>query len=50
MREHRDLSGPIEGAIDLAVDLGEHRVEDEVIQLLLVTDVAVQGAGNHAQT
>ena len=49
LRERRDLPGPVEGVIGLAVDLGQHAVEDEVVELLLAADVAVQRAGNHAQ-
>ena len=36
--------------IDVAVDLGQHPVEDEVVELLLVAHVAVQRRGNHSQT
>ena len=33
----------------MAVDLGQDAVEDEVVELLLAADVAVQRAGNHAE-
>ena len=32
------------------VDLGQHPVQDEVIQLFLVAHVAVQSTGNHSKT
>ena len=48
-RERGELSGPREGGVGLAVHLAEDGVEDEVIQLLLAADVAVQRAGNHAE-
>ena len=37
------------GGVGLAVDLAENRVEDEVVELFLAADVAVQRAGNHAE-
>jgi len=36
VRERLDLLGPGEARIDLAVDLGEDPVEDEVVKLLLL--------------
>jgi hypothetical protein len=48
-RERGDLPGPRESGVGLAVDLGPHAVQDEVIQLLLASDVAVQRGGNHAE-
>jgi hypothetical protein len=48
VREHLDLLGPGAAAIDLAVHLGQHPVEDEVVQLFLVAHVAVQRPGNHS--
>ena len=48
-RERGDLHGPRRGGVSPAVDLAEHRVEDEVVQLFLAADVAVQRAGNHAE-
>ena len=50
VREDLDVLGPGTGVIDIAVDLGQNRVEDEVVELLLVAHVAVQRAGNHSQT
>jgi hypothetical protein len=47
--ERGHLPGPIQGVIGLAVGLGQHVVEDKVVELLLAADVAVQRAGNHAQ-
>ena len=47
--ERGELPGPRQGGVGLAVDLAQDGVEDEVIQLLLAADVAVQRAGNHAE-
>jgi hypothetical protein len=49
VREGRDLSGPGRPGVCLAVDLGEHRVEYEVIELFFTADVPVQRAGYHAE-
>jgi hypothetical protein len=49
VRERGDLPGPREGGIGPAVDLGQDAVQDEVVQLLLASDVAVQRGGNHAE-
>jgi hypothetical protein len=48
-REHLDLLGPDERAVDLAVDLGQHAVHDKVAELPLAAHVAVQRAGDHAK-
>ena len=47
MSEQLDLLGPRQCLVDDAVDLGEHSINDQVLQLLLATDVAVQRAGHH---
>ena len=47
VRERLDLLGPRQGVADVAVDLGEHAIQDEVLELLLAADVAVERAGNH---
>src|SRR6266702_8518198 len=49
VRERADLPGPGEGGVGLAVDLGQHAVEDEVMELLLAAYVAVQRTGNHSE-
>ena len=49
VRERGDLRDPGQSRVGPAVDLGEHRVEDEVVELFLAADVAVQRAGNHAE-
>jgi hypothetical protein len=49
VREGGDLRGPGRAGVGLAVDLGEDRVEDKVVKLFLVADVAVQRAGDHAE-
>jgi hypothetical protein len=49
VRERGDLRGPGQGGVGPAVDLGEHRVENEIVELFLAADVAVQRAGNHAE-
>jgi hypothetical protein len=48
-REGGDLRGPGRGGIGPAVDLAEHRVEDEVVELFLAADVPVQRARHHAE-
>ena len=47
MGEQLDLFGPGQGGVDVDVDLGEHAVQDQVLELLLVADVAVERAGDH---
>ena len=49
VRERGDLRGPGLGGVGLAVDLGQDGIEDEVVKLFLVTDVAVQRAGNDTE-
>jgi hypothetical protein len=41
MREQGELFGPRQGWVEVAVDLGEHAVQHQVLELLLVADVAV---------
>jgi hypothetical protein len=36
--------------VDVAVDLSEHSINDQVLQLLLTTHVAVKRTGDNAQT
>ena len=50
MRERGDLRGRGLGGVGAAVDLGQHGVEDEVVQLFLAADVTVQGTGNYAES
>jgi hypothetical protein len=47
MREHRELLGPGLGGVEVAVDLGEDAVKDQVLELLLVAHVAVERARDH---
>jgi hypothetical protein len=49
VRQNLDPFGPAARFIDLMVDLGQHSVQDKVIQLFLVAHVAVQRAGNHSK-
>jgi hypothetical protein len=49
VRERLDLLGPGEGGVELGVDLGQHPVQDEVVQLLLVVHVPVQRRWDHAE-
>jgi hypothetical protein len=49
VRERGDLCGPGLGGIGLTVDLGEDGVEDEVVELFLVRDMAVERAGHDAE-
>jgi hypothetical protein len=46
MGQELELAGPVRGWAQAHVDLGQHVVEDQVVQLLLVADVMVEGAGN----
>jgi hypothetical protein len=48
-RESGDLRHPRRARVCLAVDFGEHRVEDKVVKLFLAAHVAVQRAGYHAK-
>ncbi len=49
-REGGDLCSPGHAGVGLAVDLGEHRVENEIVELFLAADVTVQRARHHAET
>jgi hypothetical protein len=40
------LAGPVQGGIYADVDLGQDVVEDQIVKLLLVADVTVEGAGD----
>jgi hypothetical protein len=50
VREDLDLLGPGEGPIEMVVDLGQHSVQDEIVELLHVAYVAVQRRGNDLET
>jgi hypothetical protein len=41
-----ELAGPAEGRVRLDVDLAQHVVKDEVLELLLVADMMVERAGD----
>jgi hypothetical protein len=49
MRKQLDPLGPGQGGVDVAVDLGEHAVQDQVLELLLVAHVAVERPGDHSE-
>jgi hypothetical protein len=40
LRERADLVRPAQGVVNLPVDLGQDAVEDEVVELLLASDVS----------
>jgi hypothetical protein len=44
-----ELVGPGQGGVGVEVDLGQDAVKEQVLELLLVADVVVEGAGDHAQ-
>jgi hypothetical protein len=46
VREHLDSLGPGEGRVEVAVDFSEDCVENEVLELLLVSDMPIQGPGH----
>src|SRR5690348_17662615 len=50
VREDLDLLGPGEGVFEMVVDLGQHAVQDEIVELLLAAYVAVQRRGNDVET
>src|SRR5581483_4686274 len=50
MSEHLDLLGPRQYLVDLAINLGEHAVNNQVLELFLTPDVAIQRAGDHPET
>jgi hypothetical protein len=50
MSECLDLLGPRQCRVDVAVNLGEHAVKHQVLELLLTPDVAIQRAGDHPET
>ena len=41
-----ELLGPAQGGVEVDVDLGQDVVQDQVLELLFVADVVVQGAGD----
>jgi hypothetical protein len=41
-----ELVGPGQGGVQVEVDLGQHVVKDQVMELLFVADVMVEGAGD----
>jgi hypothetical protein len=49
MGQDLELFGPGLGGVGVEVDLGQDAVKDQVMQLLLVADVVVQGARDHPQ-
>jgi hypothetical protein len=49
MSECLDLRSPRQRRVDVAVDLGEHAVDDQVLELFFAPYVAVQGAGDHPE-
>jgi hypothetical protein len=49
VRQHGNLRHRGQSGVCPAVDLGEHGVEDKIVELFLAADVAVQRAGNHAE-
>ena len=44
-----ELLGPGQGGVGVEVDLGQDAVKDQVLELLFVAEVVVEGAGDHAQ-
>jgi hypothetical protein len=44
-----ELVGPVHGRVQAEVDLGQHVVQDQVLELLFVVDVSVEGAGDDPQ-
>jgi hypothetical protein len=47
--EDLELLGPGQGVAEVDVHLGQDAVEQQVVELLLVADVAVEGAGDDPQ-
>jgi hypothetical protein len=45
--EDPELLGPGQGGVELAVDLGEDVVKDQIVELLFVADMVVERAGDH---
>jgi hypothetical protein len=44
-----ELVGPVQGGVQVGVDLGQDVVEDQVVELLFVADVVVEGTGDDPQ-
>jgi hypothetical protein len=49
MGQDLELLGPVQGGVQVEVDLGQHAVEEQVVKLLFVADMVVQRAGDHPQ-
>jgi hypothetical protein len=46
MGQDLELPGPAQGGVEVDVDLGQDVVKEQVLELLLVADVMVDGAGD----
>ena len=46
MAQDLELLAPAKGGVQVEVDLGQDAVKDQVLELLLVADVMVEGAGD----
>jgi hypothetical protein len=49
MGQELELAGPVQGRVQADVDLGQHVVEDQVVEALLVPDMVVERPGDHPQ-
>ena len=49
MGQDLELFGPGQGGVGVEVDLGQDAVKEQVLELLFVADVVVEGAGDDAQ-
>jgi hypothetical protein len=49
MSQDLELLGPGQGWLEVDVDLGQHVVKEQVLELLFVADVVVERAGDDAQ-
>jgi hypothetical protein len=46
MGEQLELFGPAQGGVEVAVDLGQDAVQQQILELFLIPDVVVEGAGD----
>ena len=49
MGEGLELLGPVQGGVEVDVDLGQDAVKEQVLEPLFVADVVVEGAGDDPQ-
>jgi hypothetical protein len=50
MGQELELLGPVQGGVEVELDLGKHAIEQQVLKLLFVADMVVDRAGDDPKT